>query len=164
MDNINMYRGKKKHTRLLQNAGPTMWSFTGHGLFTHNLSDLKSMLADKEKYLKSQKDVLPLECEEMFLENDQDKVKLWESARDKYLLEVSDKVLNHIPSREASALHKMTEKEVNNWLRTAEFEKSSKSFKINVLQKVVSEMLGSVESDVVQLPLSLRTTALLLEH
>ena len=155
MDNINMYRGKKKHIRLLQHARPTMWNFTGRGLFTPNLSDVKSMLSDKEKCLKSQKDVLLLECEEMFLENDQDKVKLWESARDKYLLDVLDKALNHIPSREASALHKMTEKEVNNWLRTAELEKSTKSFKINVQQKVVSDILGSVESDVVQLPLSL---------
>ena len=40
----------------------------------------------------------------------------------------------------------MTEKEGNNWLQTAELEKSTKSFKINVPQKVVSNILGSLES------------------
>ena len=28
MDNINMYRGKKKHLYLFKSMGPTMWNFT----------------------------------------------------------------------------------------------------------------------------------------
>ena len=29
MDNINMYKGKKRHYRLFKNIGPNMWNFTG---------------------------------------------------------------------------------------------------------------------------------------
>ena len=29
MDNINMYRGKKRHDRLFKEIGPKMWNFTG---------------------------------------------------------------------------------------------------------------------------------------
>lgn len=29
MDNINMYRGRKRHYRLFKDVGPKMWNFTG---------------------------------------------------------------------------------------------------------------------------------------
>jgi 3-hydroxymyristoyl/3-hydroxydecanoyl-(acyl carrier protein) dehydratase len=29
MDNINMYKGKKRHYRLFKKMGPKMWNFTG---------------------------------------------------------------------------------------------------------------------------------------
>ena len=57
MDNINMYRVKKKHLRLLKYHGPTMWNFTGRALIIPNMSNLNHLLSQPEKCLNSQKDV-----------------------------------------------------------------------------------------------------------
>ena len=138
MDNINMFRGKKKHIRLLHNVGPKMWNFTGRGLLIPRLSEKeKQMLSDKQKCTEPQKDVMLLDCEEIFLENDKDKVKLWEAAVDKYLLEILDFSLNKIHLNESAALSAMSENDVIKWLRTADFEKSAKCYKLEVSHKAV---------------------------
>ena len=39
MDNINLYRGGKRHFRLSKSTGPNMWNFTVRGAITPHVSD-----------------------------------------------------------------------------------------------------------------------------
>ena len=48
MDNINMYRGNKRHHRLLKSASPKMWNFTVRGAIIPNCDDIKELLSTKE--------------------------------------------------------------------------------------------------------------------
>ena len=126
MDNINMYRGKRKHLRLLKYVGPKMWNFTGRGVFFPNLDCVRHLLSAKQKYLEPQKDVLLLEAAEIFLEGDPDKMKLWEKAKDKYLLGVLDNTLNTMPVLPRDQLlSKMSDKEICDWLKSSDFDKAA---------------------------------------
>ena len=48
IDNINIYRGKRKHLRLFKSAGPTMWNFTGQALLIPNVDGMGKVLNEKE--------------------------------------------------------------------------------------------------------------------
>ena len=61
MDNINMYRGKKRHDRLLKDIGPKMWNFTGRAAVIPDLSDIKDTLACKENMTEPQIDMTNLQ-------------------------------------------------------------------------------------------------------
>ncbi len=54
MDNINMYRGKKKHLRLFKSMGPTMWTFTVRAVLVPNVEGLEQILKDKKTCLLPQ--------------------------------------------------------------------------------------------------------------
>ena len=113
MDNINMYRGKRKHLRFLKYLGPTMWNFTGRGLFIPNMEKFSSCEMDKETCIDPQTDVLIVDPSELFIEHDADKLSMWNKVVDKYLLEVLDSALNKLPpiSRDLP-LCTMTDQEV----------------------------------------------------
>eukprot|EP00112_Aurelia_sp_Birch-Aquarium-sp1_P005270 Seg1598.4 transcript_id=Seg1598.4/GoldUCD/mRNA.D3Y31 product="Potassium channel AKT3" protein_id=Seg1598.4/GoldUCD/D3Y31 len=155
MDNINMYRGKKKHIRLLRNVSPTMWNFTGRGLYLPKLAD--TYFTDRDKCLSSQKNPLNLTASEIFIECDSDKINTWKAAVDKYLIGILDTGLNKIPSTTGfSDMKNMTEKEVQNWLQKSSSKTpTKKNFKIKIPAEVVSDKIGPNESDIDQLPLSL---------
>ena len=42
-DNINLYRGIKRHHRLSEKAGQKMWNFTGYGAILQNISGIKHL-------------------------------------------------------------------------------------------------------------------------
>ena len=46
IDNINIYRGKKKHLRLFKSIGPTMWNFTAQALLIPNVDGMDDIFKD----------------------------------------------------------------------------------------------------------------------
>ena len=83
---------------------------------------------------------------------------MWNKVVDKYLLEVLDSALNKLPPiPRDQPLCTMTDQEVQKWLKSSDFEKSSKqmNYKVSVPQKIAKDRIGARESLVDQLPLSL---------
>ena len=116
-DSINMYRGKKKHLRLLKHLGPTMWNFTGQAVIIPNISKCSVFFNDPEKTLKPQKDILSLEGNDIFVDKEPAKEALWNKAVDKYLLQLLDDALNNSPSTGEKPLNEMTEEDVTERVR-----------------------------------------------
>ena len=54
MDNIKMYRGKRKHLCLYKSFWPTMWNFTVRAMMIPNTDGVEHILCDKEACLSSQ--------------------------------------------------------------------------------------------------------------
>ena len=67
MDNINMYRGRKRHHRLLKEVGPKMWNFTARAAVIPDLSDVTHLLSCKETTCEPQIDMTDLQPEDVFL-------------------------------------------------------------------------------------------------
>jgi hypothetical protein len=44
MDNINLYRGRRRHLRLLKSMGPKMWNFTGRAAIIPDTQDIQDLL------------------------------------------------------------------------------------------------------------------------
>ena len=42
IDNVNMYRGKRRHERLVRMLGPKMWNFTVRAALVPNLQDIET--------------------------------------------------------------------------------------------------------------------------
>jgi hypothetical protein len=67
MDNINMYRGRKRHDRLFTEVGPKMWNFTGRAAIIPNLAEVKHLLECKETTTYPQIDISSLKVEHILL-------------------------------------------------------------------------------------------------
>ena len=48
IDNVNMYRGRRRHDRLVRMLGPKMWNFTFRGLFIPDLLTIEHLFKQKE--------------------------------------------------------------------------------------------------------------------
>ena len=157
MDNINMYRGKKKHLRLFKNLGPTMWNFTGEAVIVPDITKTKQFLNYPQKCLKPQKDVLSMEGTDLFIDKEPAKDNLWQKAVDQYILELLNDALNMTPAEENKPLNKMDEKEVTEWLKSIDLIKADKNkkFLIEVPKIVLTDRIGAKRTDENFLPLSL---------
>ena len=155
MDNVNMYRGKKRHIRLFNRAAPTMWNFTVRGKLIPDCSSVKEMMKDDDLCKQPQQDVLKMKGEDLFIEADKEKQLLWQKATDKYLLELLDNGLNKCPISK-KPLFDMNETECQNWLRTSQFEiKERPKYLIQIPTKVTNDKLEARKSNVESLDLSL---------
>ena len=67
MDNINMYRGRKRHDRLFTEVGPKMWNFTGCAAIIPDLTDVEDLLTRKETTTCPQIDMSSLTVEDILL-------------------------------------------------------------------------------------------------
>ena len=67
MDNINMYRGKKRHDRLFKEIGPKMCNFTGRAAVIPDVSSIADLLSCKETTTESQTDIADLQFEDILL-------------------------------------------------------------------------------------------------
>ena len=67
MDNINMYRGKKRHDHLFKEIGPKMWNFTGRAAIVPDLFDVNELLSCEENTCRSQIDITSLSVEHILL-------------------------------------------------------------------------------------------------
>jgi hypothetical protein len=67
MDNINMYRGRKRHDRLFQELGPKMWNFTGRAAVIPDLSDIADLISCEETATQPQIDITSLKADDIFL-------------------------------------------------------------------------------------------------
>ena len=98
MDNINIYKGKRKHLRIFKELTPAMWNFTGRALLIHHLSEsVKAKLQKEELCLKSQKNVLALSPEDIVYSKDNEQDIVFENYKDYYLLSAMEKAYNGLP-------------------------------------------------------------------
>lgn len=67
MDNINMYRGNKRHQRLLKALDPSMWNFTVRGCIIPNCSGIEHLIETPETALDSQKMLSTLKSDDVFI-------------------------------------------------------------------------------------------------
>ena len=67
MDNINLYRGKKRHLRLLKDVGSKMWNFTGRAAIIPDVEDLKDFFLCKETATLPQTDISSIEAKDILL-------------------------------------------------------------------------------------------------
>ena len=67
MDNINMYRGRHRHDRLVKSLGPKMWNFTGRGALVPNLEGIEDLFQTEETCSQPQRPVKELIAEDVLL-------------------------------------------------------------------------------------------------
>ena len=67
MDNINMYRGNKRHQRLFKVHSPTMWNFTVRGAIIPNCNGIQHHLNDPETSQEPQRKLSLLRAEDLFI-------------------------------------------------------------------------------------------------
>ncbi|XP_028396960.1 uncharacterized protein LOC114520826 [Dendronephthya gigantea] len=156
IDNINIYRGKRKHLRLFKSAGPTMWNFTGQALLIPNVDGMDEVLNDKESCITPQGSATDMKPDDIFLESDDEKAKLFNAFVDKYLVELLDIALNKLPFT-VHQFKEMTEKQIDAYIATASnFESTEKyTLDIPVEKDLLPNASHSSKSNVHILPLSL---------
>ena len=69
MDNVNIYRGKKRHLRLFKSLGPKMWNFTVRGAIIPDISEIEELMTCKETATMPQTDISQVKAEDLFLGN-----------------------------------------------------------------------------------------------
>ncbi|KAK3745448.1 hypothetical protein QZH41_016246 [Actinostola sp. cb2023] len=69
MDNINMYKGRKRHYRLFKTLSPKMWNFTGRGAIVPNLEGIEHLLQCSSTAVNSQIDFEDLVADNILLED-----------------------------------------------------------------------------------------------
>ena len=67
MDNIDLYRGRHRHDRLLRRFGPKMWNFTVRAALVPNLDGMEDLLGNSDNYLKPQGELRKLEAKDILL-------------------------------------------------------------------------------------------------
>ena len=112
IDNINIYKGKKRHLQFLKKIGPTMWNFTGQALIVPNIKGIEEYFINKETSLKSQMDVLETTSEVLNYRQDKEKKEMFENFKDIYLLELMDTTFNEIPQTNTK-IKDMIEEDIN---------------------------------------------------
>ena len=112
MDNINMYKGKRKHLRLFKSMGPTMWNFRAQGVLIANVDGLEKELKDKKACCSPQQSATKLKPNEFFLAFYEEKANLFSAFVDLYLLEVLDIGLNRV-NMTLDEIKKMTASQMN---------------------------------------------------
>lgn len=157
IDNINIYREKRKHLRLFNHQGPKMWNFTGQAILFPDIEYVKDLLDEPDKCLKSQHDILNISGTDILIESDLAKVDIWEKHMSNYLTEVLDddhnkaKLLPH-----ENPIKSKNEQQLLEWLKKSNFTETAKT-KCYDIQKVSSVCVNrlSKQSAIDCLPLSL---------
>ena len=67
MDNINLYRGRKRHFRLSKSMGPNMWNFTVRGAIIPDISEITDLITEKETATMPQSDISSIKVKDLFL-------------------------------------------------------------------------------------------------
>jgi hypothetical protein len=67
MDNINLYRGRRRHLRLLKSMGPKMWNFTGRAAIIPDTQDIQDLLLCQETATLPQADISAINVETILL-------------------------------------------------------------------------------------------------
>ena len=69
MDNINVYRGNKRHHRLFKSLGPKMWNFTGRGAIVPDMIGLDDLMGTEDTATKPQKDIAEVKADDVLVGN-----------------------------------------------------------------------------------------------
>ena len=67
MDNINLYRGRKRHLPLFKDQGPKMWNFTGRAVVIPDIADIEELMKCPTTVTMSQTDVTSIKSDDLFL-------------------------------------------------------------------------------------------------
>ena len=67
MDNINLYRGRRRHLRLAKPYGPNMWNFTGRAAIIPDLTGIEDLLLFRETATMPQRDIASIKADDLFL-------------------------------------------------------------------------------------------------
>lgn len=67
MDNVNLYRGNKRHLRLMKNLGPVMWNLTVRGVLIPNTSPVEHLLHEQISSEEPQKPLKDLNADDLLL-------------------------------------------------------------------------------------------------
>ena len=67
MDNVNMYRGNKRHQQLFKGQSPTMWNFTVRGAIIPNCNGIQHLLNNPETSQEPQRQLSLLKAEDLFI-------------------------------------------------------------------------------------------------
>lgn len=155
MDNINMYRGKRKHLRLFKSMGPTMWNFTAQAVLIANVDGLEKELNDKKACCSPQQSATKLKPNELFLEFYEEKANLFSAFVDLYLLEVLDIGLNGV-NMTLDEIKKMTGSQMNaHLLQSSENVERKPKYNIEISKdENLLKPTANLKSDVHILPLS----------
>ena len=94
MDNINIYKGKRRHLRIFKQVVPCMWNFTGRAIIIPHMSQKTvNLLSREDQVLKSQKDVLTLKPDDILYSTDNDQDKVFDNFVDLYILACMDNAI-----------------------------------------------------------------------
>ena len=121
IDNVNMYRGNKRHHRLFKAYGSNMCNFTVRGMLIPNLDGIEELLMSTETACQSQHNVINFKFEDISLENNK-KHELWNKHLDCYFTNLLHDGLNISTEK---PLSKMTEKECDHCLSTQSYSVST---------------------------------------
>ena len=67
MDNVNLYRGNKRHLRLLKNLGPVMWNLTVRGVLIPDTSQMKDALNNPVTSEAAQRQLKEINAKDLFV-------------------------------------------------------------------------------------------------
>ena len=163
MDNINIYRGKRRHLRIFRDIAPTMWNFTRRALIIPHLScEVKTLLTKKERSVESQRDPLKLNVGDVIYCKERNQDELFENVRDNYILNAMDTIYNQIAETKKD-IKEMNETEINKWLADGDFEKTKRKFKIKYEDSQALLNCSTQRTNVFVLPLSLEDNSTIAE-
>ena len=113
MDNINIYKGKRKHLRIFNELTPSMWNFTGRAFIIPHISDdVRKQMQNKEEMCQSQKDVLKIDHRDILYNGKSKEDKVFEEYKDSYILTAMDMAYNYMGNSKTK-LRDMSESEFN---------------------------------------------------
>ena len=130
MDNINVYRGNKKYHRLFRTFGQKMWNFTGRGILIPNLTGIEELFTEKVTATESQRDILGMDHEDIYIENNTKHLNIWNEWKKHYLLQGLHHYLNRFPK--AMNIQTLTEKDFNDWLKRFDPEKNYENYRLTL--------------------------------
>ena len=67
MDNINLYRGRRRHLRLFKSLGSILWNVTGRAVIISQLKDIESLMCCRETATMPQRDIDSIKANDLFL-------------------------------------------------------------------------------------------------
>ena len=67
IDNVNMYRGTRRHERLVRLLGPKMWNFTVRAALLPRIDDIEHYFQDLASYTQPQLPITDLKAEDILL-------------------------------------------------------------------------------------------------
>ena len=164
IDNINIYRGKRKHLRVFSPKSTTMWNFTGQAVLLPQIEGLDEVFGDSNSCLLPQGDATKMTADDIFIEKDSEKTKLFDNFVDKYLTELLNDTLNKCPFS-VEQLQCLSERELNSSLSTVGFKNvPSSTYNISVPsdEDILRHVAPPIKSNVQILPLSLEDNSTIL--
>ena len=72
--------------RVVRRKGSTMWNFTGQAVLIPQLDGIEELFSDNSGSLAPQGIVTDMKADDIFTENDDEKLKIFEASVDRYLL------------------------------------------------------------------------------